>query len=356
MFRLLLPVCLALSLLACGDDDLIPPGGNTGLPAGDCGIDTSLLSGKLSRFPWMVMQGDKVCYENNTGSDRTEYVASVAKTFGALTFGMVNHDTNGDISPDDRASDWISGARSNATLENVLSMTSHTAGLNTFNYDTLGNVQINQLSEALNKAIKKHGLARGLDDYVHNTVMPRLGMTSSNWSRGRDEKIFAYSLYSTVPDMIRFGRLINNRGVLNGQRYLTDEWAHRQIHPANEQANGGYGLLTWLNAPSWKDISGTRRAPDVKCAPLTLRRADFDSAGNPRGGKKDVGVWLARGIGGHFLLGHPGLDMVMAIKGYSGRPDNFWQEVMPAFAGAAGMSVTEFCRAYSSNQYSRGPA
>lgn len=350
---------LAMYFTACGGDD---GGGSSGGTGGgwedmspsavqaECGLDPDTLGDALGGETWMLLRNGKPCHKNRTSNDGSDYVASVAKTFAAVTMGFVNRDTDNDISPFDNASDWISGiSGSRIKLYHILSMSSHTSGLNRFSYDVVGTTQINDLSDALNKAIRKHNLASGLDDYVHNRVMPALGMGDSNWSRGNDNKIFAYSLYSTVGDMVRFGQLINQRGVFDGQRYMTEEWSHGQVHAANPAANSGYGYLTWLNARNWRDTSGAKSAPDLDCAPLVLTAADFDNQGRPKAGKKDNGVWLSRGVGGHFLVGHPGLDMVMAVKDYSGRPNNFWQAVLPAFVEASGLSKTAFCNDYSRN-------
>ena len=358
----LTPVALGLTiaLAGCGDEGGTDGSSRSGwedLSASKvqevCGFDPDTLDGKLSGDAWIMVRGGQACFKNRVDNDGQDYVASIAKTFGAITFGMVNMDTDNGISPDDMASDWIDRgySGSDAKLYHILSMSSHTRGLDRFSYDTVGTTQINDLSDALNKAIKEYDLADGLDDYVHNTVMPRLGMENSRWSPGNDNKIFAFSLYSSVGDLARFGEMINKGGVFQGERYMTKEWTHRQTHPANEEANGGYGLLTWLNAPSWKDIAGTKRSPDLDCAPVVLRQDDFGADGVPKSGKKDVGVWLSRGVGGHFLIGHPGLDMVMAIKDYSGRPNNFWNAVLPAMVEASGLSEREFCNAYEDNEY-----
>ena len=351
MLRSMLILGMGLLLASCDD-----PGDRVDeMRTGDCGFDESILDGKLSRDSWMMTRGGVPCAENRISSDRTSYIASVGKSFAAVTFGFVNYDSrNGPdpISPDDRASKWIRGYSPDCRLAEILSMSGHRSGCNRFSYDTVGTTQINELSEALNKAIRNNDLADGLDDYVHNRVMPALEMEDSDWARGRDNKIFAYSLNSTVRDMLRFGQLINDGGVYKGERYLSEEYASRQIHAANPRANTGMGFLTWLNARNWQDISGRRSAPDLSCAPVVLQESDLDANGKPKGNLNDVGLWLSRGQGGHFMIGHPGLDMVMAIKGYSGRPNNFWEALRPAMVEASGLSERQFCNQYASGSYS----
>jgi hypothetical protein len=70
----------------------------------------------------------------------------------------------------------------------------------------------------------------------------------------------------------------------------------------------------------------------------------------------DVGVWYANGAGGHLIVGHPGLDMVLAVKdlGPIGHPLQVFGPVRPAlvaldarFAG----DEAAFCAAYGSNAY-----
>src|SRR4029077_17052661 len=77
-----------------------------------------------------------------------------------------------------------------------------------------------------------------------------LGMTKSVWNNGSPTKVFAYSWNTDLYDMARVGLLILNYGVWQGQRLVDEEWIYRMTHPSFEDANTGYGYLTWLNSSS----------------------------------------------------------------------------------------------------------
>ena len=70
----------------------------------------------------------------------------------------------------------------------------------------------------------------------------------------------------------------------------------------------------------------------------------------------DAGAWSAQGLGGHYIYGHRGLDIVMAIQdfGTQNGVDLLWNAVRPAvvkldpkYAG----DDAAFCEAYGTNAY-----
>jgi hypothetical protein len=160
---------------------------------------------------------------------------------------------------------------------------------------------------------------------------------------------------------------------------LDAEWIYRMTHPAFEDANTGYGYLTWLNASSNHHYGGIPFAPTGlqqepqspgPCAPVSV----FPT--HPHGLSDspdcnyeapytctqtyDVGVWQAVGLGGQVIQGHPGLDLVVVARDVPGgstgpaAPAILWDAVKPAvialdpqFAGDEGA----FCQAYGGNNY-----
>jgi hypothetical protein len=75
--------------------------------------------------------------------------------------------------------------------------------------------------------------------------------------------------------------------------------------------------------------------------------------------EQDVGVWSAQGAGGQFILGHPGLDLVIVAKNYTsmgngGSPTGMWNAVRPALVALDAKykgDVKAFCDAYANNKY-----
>jgi hypothetical protein len=70
----------------------------------------------------------------------------------------------------------------------------------------------------------------------------------------------------------------------------------------------------------------------------------------------DVGVFSAQGLGGQFIVGHPGLDLVIAVKNFSNQngPLGLWARIRPALVALDPMFMGDeaaFCRAYGSGNY-----
>lgn len=66
----------------------------------------------------------------------------------------------------------------------------------------------------------------------------------------------------------------------------------------------------------------------------------------------DVGVFQAVGAGGQYIVGHRGLDLVIAIKNYEGDP--VWDVVRPALIAEDPMYMGDdsaFCSAYRAGDY-----
>jgi len=80
------------------------------------------------------------------------------------------------------------------------------------------------------------------------------------------------------------------------------------------------------------------------CNPSSGRNCDME---------EDVGVFSAQGLGGQFVVVHPGLDLVITAHNAS-EPPALWAAVRPAvvamdpnFTG----DESAFCEAYGSNKY-----
>ena len=347
----------------------------------ECGVSLSDLekADRNLRAPWLMIRHGQLCYESKS-SDDVSMVHSVTKTLGGTVVGMIVKDTeeqntNNALSDNDLLTKWIPNHRlpnEQVKVAHILGMVAHNRdiepGNRKYSYDTVGRNQINLLSDILNKAIKKnsHLGMDNLDEYIGKRVFKRLGMTQSTWFKGQATKNFATMLNTTLRDMGRLGLLILNKGYWQGESLMSPEWAYKMTHPAFEDANTGYGYLTWVNAAeNWVDIgrSTKKSSRDIECAPVAVRSSFPNKIGETEecgynnfdcSQDADSGVWLSRGTGGQFILGHPGLDLVLVIKNYDKRPNDFWQEVLPAIVAEDPVfkgDIKGFCQEYESNRY-----
>lgn len=377
-------VSLALTLSGCGepaDQDEWKSVEAEDLMA-TCGMDPELLEtvGPAINRPLVIVRYGKLCHEYYPeGSDATtrNLAWSTTKTLGALVTGMVAWETRdiprtgrrtGTVADSDRVDHWLDDFRMNpdATLAHVLGMVGHNDDLGFGNksyiYDTIGTMQINRLSDVLNLAIGQDPgrLGGDLEGFAREFLFDRLGMNHSTWSDGRRDKIFAYSWLTSARDMARVGMLINDYGMWEGERLVDREWVYRMTHPAFEDANTAYGYLTWLN-------SHQPGRGGISCAPAALHGKyphgpTFESPDCGYGEGRscdqdyDVGLWQASGMGGQYIIGMRGLDMVIAVQNLGAEsPDGLWNLIRPAVVAGDPLyknrSDEEFCQAYAGGSY-----
>jgi len=320
----------------------------------------------------------KLCHRS--GTDSAAEIWSATKTLGAVVTAMAAYETRdfpragaktGGISDHDLASYWLDSLgqiNSEATLAHMMGMVGHTAGLESYMYDTVGSVQINRLSDVVNAAIAQDSTRFGanIEAFTQKFLFEPLGMQDSTWSSGSASKTYAYTWSTTIDDMLKVGTLITHRGVYDGVRHIDDAWIYKMTHPSFENANTAYGYLTWLNAYEGGtgpggDGSGNSSDP---CAPFALWPAypHGDSKATDCGYStscdqaNDIGVWSAQGLGGQFIVGHFGLDLVIAAKNFSGGggPKGLWAAIRPALVAEDPMFMgdeTAFCAAYGPGDY-----
>ncbi len=405
-------VALTLLAAACGDSSKTGSSTSPELPATvdpgtgpwdlvptdrvreECGLDPDLLmvaDGLLDR-PWAVVRYGKLCHEYYPdGSDRPSRLASATKTMAATVTGMAVYESRnfertgrktGPLNDTDRVDHWLDSFTFNqdAQIGHVLGMVAFNEDLSYGNkehrYDGGGSREINRLSDVVNTVIAQDPgrLGANIEEFWQSHMVQRLGFRSSTWTDGAPDKSFASTWDGIVRDMARLGLLILNRGVWNGERLLTEDWTYKTTHPSFEDANTSYGYLTWLEADSNYHyggiLGGTKfQGPLDSCTPPAI------NASFPHGISKatdcnyeapwscdqelDVGVWLANGAGGHLIMGHPGLDMVLIGKnlGSNSLGASLWGPLRPAlvaedlrFQG----DEAAFCAAYGAGGYAPG--
>jgi hypothetical protein len=388
----------AASLAGCGEgegDSFQDPGTSAWelVPADrvadECGLDPDLLevADEALGFSWAVVRYGKLCHESYPdGADSSEEVFSATKTLAAVVVGVAAYRTRGlertgpktgPLSDEDRVDHWLDSFDFNADarVAHVLAMIAHNEdlsfGARAYHYDSLGFDQINRLNDVVKAAIAQDpdNLGSTVEELTQRFLFEPLGMRDSSWNGGLPDKPFAYSWHSTVRDMARLGLLLMNGGMWNGERLLDEAWVYKVTHPAFEDANTGYGYLTWLHSRSnYVGSEGPERfqGPSDPCTPAALWPAyPHGLSESPDCGydapwsceqQYDAGAWSANGAGGQLIEGHPGLDMVLISKnaGLGAGFGTLWTAVRPALVALDPMfrgDEEAFCEAYGNNAH-----
>lgn len=347
----------------------------------ECGMDLSQLD-DARVGTYAVFRRGLLCHQK--GSDAAGSMFSATKTLGGTMVGRAAYLTRdiprkgpgtGTIIPEDKATDWLGQVSYNegATLAHVMSMCGHSSSLEfdrkRFSYDTVGSTQINTMIEVTTQAISQvPQLGTSAVGFVQEEIFDRLGMPSSSWSPALG---ISSGWTANLSDMGKLGTLLVHDGWYNGERLLAREWVYRMSHPAFEDANTAYGQLAWLNhrgnaaGIGGNITSGSNARLGDPCAPAAFWpsyphgisqsqdcRAEVGSCEQ----EFDVGVFSAQGLGGQFLVMHPGLDMVIAARNFSGGdgPLGLWEAVRPAIVAADPVFKGDeeaFCEAYGSGSY-----
>ena len=355
--------------------------------AADCGLDPDLLAAADAAIarPYAIVRYGRLCHElYPDGGDAPGEVFSATKTLGATVTGIAAFETRdlerngrktGPLSDADRVDHWLDSFSFNpdAQVAHVLGMVAHdpdlTPGARTFLYDADGSREINRLSDVLNTVVAQdpERLGANLEEFTQRFLFAPLGMHDSRWSGGRPDKVFAFSWSSTVRDMARLGLLLLHGGRWNGEQLLDPAWVQRMTHPSFEDANTGYGYLTWLDSSSgWTFSVRKNEGPLDACAPDAIHPLfPHGIAGTTDCGyappyaceqQHDVGVWYAFGLFGQYIVGHRGLDLVLVVKNFGDLdgPKRLWDAVRPAlvaedpeFRG----DEAAFCAAYGAGAY-----
>ena len=180
-------------------------------------------------------------------------------------------------------------------------------------------------------------------------------MEHSEWG----VRSFGNSWNTSMKDMARLGLLILNGGVYNGERILDAQYVYNMTHPAFEDGSPFFGYLTWLSPAEW---------PSAECLPRAIHRSYPHGVSEAPscmldGGcdqQFDVGVWLAFGARGQYVIGHRGLNLLIIgtnwQNGGGALPPSFalWDAVRPAVIAADPVyqgDADGFCSAYAAGGY-----
>jgi hypothetical protein len=357
-----------------------------GQVAAQCKMDVAKLRGLRLGSGFAVIRYGKLCYSSSPGAnDAASAMWSATKTLGAAVTGIASYETRdipksgartGQLKDTDLATDWLGSVSYNrqARLAHVLSMVGHnsnlTDGAKRHSYDTVGAVQINSLSTMVSTAIRQQSSRLGTSTaaLAKKFLFDEIGMSKSNWGG----TVYAYSWNANLGDMARLGNLMIHQGVWSGKQVIGADWVYKMIHPTFEDGNTAYGFLTWLVArEGQRSIGGgsfTGGGDGLladSCSPAalwqryphglsTFKDCTYKNASCKQ--KYDTGSFSAQGLGGQFIVGHPGLDLVIVAKNYSGGtgPAGLWDAVRPAIVALDPTykgNDAGFCKAYASGDY-----
>lgn len=351
------------------------------VPPEECGLDAARLDdGNVANYA--IFRYGKMCHIK--GGDAAGQMFSATKTLGGTMVGRAAFLTRdivrsgpgtGSIVPEDRAVDWLGRVSYNAdaTLSHVMAMCGHNRDLaldsKSFTYDTVGSTQINTMIDVTERAIAQvSGLGPSATAFVQQELFDKMGMTSSRWSPALG---ISTGWTANLSDMGKLGTLLLHDGFYGGERLLSRDWVYRMSHPAFEDSNTSYGQLAWLNhrgnaAGIGGNISTGANAPlGDPCAPAAFWPAyphgiseSVDCRAEVGGCEQefDVGVFSAQGLNGQFIVMHPGLDLVIAARNFSGGdgPLGLWRAVRPALVALDPVfqgDEAAFCEAYGAGSY-----
>lgn len=332
----------------------------------ECKMDTSMIGGVQNLA---VFRYGKLCHTQGGNTSNQNW--SATKTLGGVLAGRAAYLVKdvprmglgtGPILHEDKAKDWLGTVSYNqeALLSHVMAMVAHNANLSygakSFSYDTVGSVQISTIVNVSMKALMQTGAAPTQDVmFMNQEVFMKLGMNDSSWPGGT----IGYGWTGTLEDMGRVGVMLAHDGWYGGERFMEARWVYRMSHPSHEDANTAYGQLAWLNNRGGGTSFG---AAIDQCAPAAFwpkyphvgsEAPDCGAADGNCTQENDVGVFSAQGLGGQFIVMHPGLDLVITAHNASD-PAGLWADVRPAVVAKDPMfkgDMTAFCAAYGAGKY-----
>jgi CubicO group peptidase (beta-lactamase class C family) len=308
-----------------------PPAGDEGwetVTAEEIGWDTANLNEairyakeKRSSNLLVIYKGRFVVeeYWRQTTATSQHDLNSIAKSMMALVVGVLQQD--GTINIDDKVSKYLPAGWSlapevegNITIRHLLTMTS---GLNeelksvgppgeTWRYS---HAAFRVLFDVIKSA--KGSSAR---DYFDSVLSKKIGMTNYTWT--------GYDLSSSGREIARFGLLMLNDGVWNGEKLISDDGYYKAMLQTSQSLQEAYGYLWWLNGTdTWYD-------DDTKTTVNGSIAASMPEDGFIAKGKHDQRIYIV-----------PSLDLVVIRQGaFTELPESgegsfdaeFWMRLMKA--------------------------
>ena len=238
---------------------------------------------------------------------------------------------DGDLDVDQRASkyirEWQGTPSEKVTIRNLLSNDSGREWTEELDYGRLFSVEnrtefavgLGQMAKPGTVWVYNNAAIQTLDRVLREATGERpyemardrlfvpLGMKNSRMANDASTKStgIAEGLLSTCMDLARFGLMIEQDGVWQGEQIVSADWIKEATGKSSQKLNSAYGLLWWVNRSgtirSWLD-PGTSKPPVVQ-----------DRKQLVPGAPKDL--FSAMGFGGQFVMIDPGSHTIVVRMG-----------------------------------------
>lgn len=208
-------------------------------------------------------------------------IASAGKSMASIVFGIAID--QGYFSLDDKISTYIDDIQSitrdeldKITVRQLLTMTSGLDDLLNMSYP---NGQGWEYSDAWNLMfnILESTTQQSVDEYSKENLFDKIGMNNTEFRDStktlmqlRDAKpIFSdwkpRQVFTTSNDFVKFGQLILNHGVYQGQQIISNSYLIQALSDCKE--NPAYGFLFWLNEKNGAIAAGTGEIIETNIIP-----------------------------------------------------------------------------------------
>lgn len=263
-------------------------------------------------------------YWRETNASTQHDLNSVAKSMMGFVIGVLQE--SGTISIDDKVSAYLAAGWSQSpnteadiTIRHLLTMTS---GLNE-DLQYVGRPgEVWRYSHAAYKILYdviKAATGGSARDYFGDVLFSKIGMKNYTWT-GLD-------LSSSGREIAKFGLMILNKGVWNGEKIINDDGYFSEMLTSTQSLQEAYGYLWWINGTStWYD-------DDYKVT----------HDGSIAGTMPDDS-WLAKGFHDQRIYIVPSQELVVIRQGaYTSLPESgegsfdaeLWKRLMSAIENGA---------------------
>ena len=262
--------------------------------------------------------------------ERQRLAFSVTKSVASTLVGIAQDD--GDLKITDKASkyipEWRGTPSENITIRNLLTNDSGREWSQKLDYNGL--FSANNMSEyaiGLGQMAKpgtvwayNNAAIQSLDrvllaatgkrpyEMARDRIFEPLGMSNSRIgsdSAGTSTNLAA-GMQTTCMDLARFGLMIEQGGIWQGEQIVSKEWLEEATGAPSQKLNAAYGYLWWLNR------KGEIREPldrGSQLPPMVVRGRTQEAPGAP----KDM--FSAVGFGGQIVLIDPGSRTIVVRLG-----------------------------------------
>ncbi len=222
---------------------------------------------------FIVLKNGKIVLEKYFGTftqDSLHVWNSAGKTLTAYAVGIAQ--TEGDLSINDLTNQYLGNAWTSCTptqenlitIKNQLSMTSglYDIGANadctlpsclTYVADAGTRWAYHNAAYTLLDSVIESATGQTLNQYVYAKISSKIGLSGLFYPFG-----YKNIYISKARGMARFGLLLSQNGLWNGQTVQSDLNYLSELSNSSQNINPSYGYLTWLNGKSSYKVPGSQ--------------------------------------------------------------------------------------------------